>query len=331
MDDFRDYRVYDNQYEQLIPDEHSLQKRKIIHTRLLKLPLFGGKRFYEKIGAELLESGEFQESLIPLKRATIINPHGSKAWVDLATAFLNLEKENEAFSSIEKALCISPSAPRLHNFVIKVFDERNRLGDLGFFYQEVEKVLTDKKSIPVLYYESAETLVSCNKYSQAFEMYQKAIEADSMKSDYHYQYGMALYHEGVFEEAIVQFEHVMRLDPTNKLACNNIAYFHYCVGRVEKAREKYEDIIEKGFDMYATYSNFIVVLSHLEEDEEVIEKYKALFMPHIQSDGHLLRMIYKEALRITEVLLQKDDIDEETREFNTKKLQGTNLILSLLN
>jgi len=41
-------------------------------------------------------------------------------------------------------------------------------------------------------------------------------------------------------------------------------------------------------------------------------------------------MIYKEAVRVTEALLQKDDIDEETREFNVKKLKGTNLILPLL-
>ena len=313
------------------PETSLRHKRKILQTRILKLSKFESESLYGQIGTELLESGKLQESLIFLKRATIVQPHGTVAWIDLATALFKLEKENEAFLYIKKALCLTHAAYSLHNFVIKTLEERDRLEDLENFYEETAKALTDAKSISVLYFNSAENLVGSKNYPLAIKMYKKAIEADSTKSGYHYQYAKALYHEGIFEEAIVAFENVMKLYPTDKLACNNVAYLNYCVGRVEKAREKYEKIIEKGFEIYATYSNFILVLSHLGEDEEVIEKYKALFMPYIQSHGDLLRMIYKEAVRVTEALLQRDDIDEETREFNIKKLKGTNLIFPLLN
>ncbi len=331
MNKRKDLGTYYDLYHRFRNEAASSRKKKVLQTRILKLSLRKSELEYGRTGVELLESGKLQESLIPLKRATIVRPGVPQTWINLVTALIKLEKENEGLMLIKKTLCLFPGAESLHDFVIEIFEKRHRLEDLENFYEEVAKALADKKSIPDLYYEIAENLVSRKKYPQALGMYKKAVEADSTQYYYYYSYAMALYHEGLFEEAIVQFEHVMRLEPTNELAINNIAYFHYCVGRVEKAREKYEEIIEKGFQIYATYSNFIVVLSHLGEDEEVIEKNTALFMPYIQSHGGVLRMIYKEAVRITEVLLQRDDIDEKTREFNTKKLQGTNLILSLLN
>jgi len=74
-----------------------------------------------------------------------------------------------------------------------------------------------------------------------------------------------------------------------------------------------------------------LVLHHLDEDEKVINKYKDLLQPFLQSHSLVLPRLYNEELRITQMILQKDNIDEKTREFNTKKLKGINLVLSFFN
>ena len=147
----------------------------------------------------------------------------------------------------------------------------------------------------------------------------------------HYDYGVALYYEGYFEEALFHFEHARNLNPESNHALNNIAHLNYCLGRVQKAREEYEYIIENKLQTTLTYANFLLVMYHLDTDEEGIEQYKGTLEPYILSNGSMLSKLLKEQLKITQVLLEKVDLDEKTREFNQKKIESINLVLSFIN
>ena len=331
MDKKQDCEIYCQLEEQLDDRADLLPQRKILHTRILKLSLAKSKNSYGIMGRALFESGQLQHSLLPFKRATIINPEDPVARINLARTFLELGKENEAFSCVQKALCFSPNAYQLHNFIIRIFEEQGRLGTLGSFYKEAASMLADRDSVPALYSISAVILVSFKKYPQAFEMYEKAVEADPINPGHHYEYAMLLYQEGLFEEAIVQFEHVKRLNPRNKAAFNNIAHIHYCLGRIEKACEEFEHILGNRLESAGTYSNYILVLYHLDKGEEVISRYRDLLQPQLRKNGPMLKGMYREALRITQAILERHDIDEEMREFNAKKIKGLNLVLSFLN
>ena len=318
------YEIYSGLARQLRYDDDRLSQRKMLHTRMFKLSATKSHYSSAEIGRVLFESEQFQKSLVQLKRATIIDSKDSDTQVSLAEAFLKLDKENEAFSYLKKALCLSPGSYCAHSVVIRRFQEQKRLGDIESFYQEIANTLTDMKSLADLYFGSAESLVGLNQYSKAFE-------AHPMRSRHHYSYAVALYHEGFFEEAIVQFEHASEKDPRDKLSMNNIAHLHYCLGRLQTAFEEFEYIIANGLESDGTYSNFILVLYHLDKDEEVINRYRDLLQQNLGGNGPMLQLMYKESLRITRVLLDRDNIDEETREFNLKKIRGLNLVLSFLN
>jgi len=73
------------------------------------------------------------------------------------------------------------------------------------------------------------------------------------------------------------------------------------------------------------------VLLHLDQDEEVITQYKDLLQLDINIYRGELRNRYNEELRVTQVVLQKEDLDEKTKDFNAKKLKGINTLLSFLN
>ena len=320
-------------YETLVGQASQIHIKQVLHTRILKLSSAESPTSYEKIGLELGKSKQFGKSLTLLKRATIIDPDSTRAHLKIIKTFFSLKKENEAFSSMERALCLSPTNYSLHSFIIRTFQERDKLKDLEPFYQEVADMITDKKLLPSLFYQCAQALVGINQYSHSLFGYKKAIETCIVEEPgylHHFQYAGALYYEGFLEEALIHSVHAWRLNPYKNLAKNNIAFLNYCLGRVQKALEEFEFIIDNGLEIYATYSNFLVVLYHLDKDEETINKYKGLLQPYIQPHYQELSEIYNEELRQTDVRLQ-GEIDEETREFYLKKLKGLNFVVSHIN
>ena len=307
-------------------------ERKVYQTRMLKLCPNQYSSVYGQLRMALLDLGQSQKAIIYIKKAISIRPQRSEITLSLAKALWNLQKDNECFSCLKEALSFSPTSWDLHSFLIKTLEQQDKFEEIESFYQDIVNQLTDPKDLPLFYYESALVLEHYNKYSHALRSFKKVIESGIQQDHYfHYQYAMALHHEGEFEEAIVQFEHTWRLSPDDKLARNQIAYLHYCLGRVKKALEGLEKIVENGLGMYATYSHFLLILYHLDEDEKVIDKYKSLVKPYIRTDSLKLRNLYKEEVRLTERILDRNDIDEETRRFNEKKLEGLEMALSLIN
>lgn len=144
-----DERIYYEVDSQSSNELNRLPQRKVLHSRILKL---SGQNQYKVMGIALFESGQVQASLIPLKRATVIRPQDVEAQIHLAQAFIKLEKENEAFLCLQKALCSSPNNFQLHAAVIRTLYGQGKLEKLGGFYEETAKMLIDKRFLPGLYY-----------------------------------------------------------------------------------------------------------------------------------------------------------------------------------
>ncbi len=216
-----DLRKYHELESRIETDFH---QRKVLRTRIIKFSFIKIEETYLHIGEELFYSGKYQKSITPLKRATIISPRETDAQILHAKAFFELQKENEAYSSIKTALSLSPQDDQVHQFLIETLEEQHRLEDLESFSKEIANMIKDPEEIPLFYFETAEALKRCGKHPQAFLNYEKAFESDSMKDYHHYSYGLALHHQGLFEEAIVQFEQTRKLNPSNKLAFNGIAH-----------------------------------------------------------------------------------------------------------
>jgi len=328
MDKNTDLKIYSDLDRRLRYQAPSPQKTKLLHSRILKLSQTEADVSYKMIGEVLHSSDEFQRSLFPLKRATIINPKNIIAQICLADSLLKLGKEDKCFFTIQKALSISPRESALHSLIIKILKGQNRLHDLSSFYQETAGIMKDEKSVLNLYLRSAEILENLKMVPQALEQYKKASEANAMRSQHYVQYANALIRQGLLEEAIVQFEHILKLDPTNELAINNIASLHYELGRVEKAFEVLEYIMKNGLQTNMTYLNLLLVLECLEKDEEVIKKYKDRAQHYIQRNREEIQLQYKIELMRAEKKLESD-IDEKTRELYTKKLKTLNMMSSL--
>ncbi len=332
MDKEIDDQLYYDSYREFNSEVSLSPQRRVILTRILKLDASRPDFAYHVNGEELRGLGQFQKSIIAFKRATIIDPENYAAQENLTNTLFKLEKEDEAFYSIKKALSLDPASHRLHRFLIETLGNKHRLEDLESFLKEILDMTTDPKSIPIFYYASAQALFSYQKYPQALVMYKKAIENYlSMGYGEYIRYGITFYHKGLFEEAIIQFEHTLESVPNDKVALNHIAHVNYCLGKVEKAREEFEFIIDNGLETHVTYSHFLLVLYHLGEDEEIINQYKNRLEPSVFPCGIRVSGMYHDLLKVTQKALERDDVDENMKEFHRKKQEGINLVMSFLN
>mgnify|MGYP003577650110 CR=1 FL=1 len=325
MDKNKDLKIYSDLDRRLRFQDSSPEEIKLVHSRILKFSKTRVDVSYTIIGKLLHGSGEFQKSLLPLKKATIINPENAIAQICLANSFLNLRKEDKCFFTIKKALSVSPRESPLHSLILKILKDRNQFQDLSVFYQETASMMKNKRNIIDLYFRSAEILENIKMVPQALEQYKKANETNAMRFDHYVQYGNVLVRHGLCEEAIVQFEHVLKLNPMNELAMNNIASLHYELGRIEKAFEVLEEIIKNCLQTNMTYLNLLLVLECLNKDEEVIKKYKDRAQHYIQRNREEMQLQYKVELMRTEGKLESG-IDEKAREFYVKKLKALNVI-----
>jgi len=316
-------------YQTQFLQDDSIDKIRVLLTRSLKTSSHTREKPYQALAKLFLDSNQHPKSIIPLRKATIVDPETWDAWQDLVKALLLIGKEKQAFFYLQKALIIHPNVYNLHLILIDTLDKQNKLEELDCFYQRITEVLPSKRLGGQLYFAAAETLLSLNKIPQALSNYRKAVELNPERHSYTFKYGLALYHEGFIQEAIEQFEHAYRIDQNDKIAINNIAFLNYSLGRVSNAIARFWSILDNNLEIHTTYSNLIVVLHHIQASEEEITPVRNMFQPFITSHGFLLRKLYNEELRLTELKLHSK-IDEETREFNTQKLQSLNYILSLL-
>jgi len=143
---------------------------------------------------------------------------------------------------------------------------------------------------------------------------------------------MALYHERLLKEALIQFEHCHQIDPKDKNSINNIAFINYSLGNVHISLENFEYILNNNLETHFTYSNLIVIHFHLhgkDNDNEEINRHKLSLKPFLISHGPQLRKMYKTELEFAELELQNDP-DEPTRKFVAQKIKSLNFILSVI-
>ncbi len=334
MDKHTDLRIYDTLSDHPSVKNDVLRRRKVLQSRILKLSP-DDHLSYGKLGKMLASWGHTQQSIFPLRKAIIISPYKFKTKLVLLDALLKLKKYDEFFSLIKEDISFTCGDQEFHVLLIKTLQKLRRLHEIETIYQEIANMIKNPDSVSFLYFTSAEILTHWNHFAPAIANYKKAFEINTdplLPDKYYSKYGLVLLREGCLEEALIQFEHVLKIFPNNRLSLNNIAYCHYCLGKVKKALEEYEYIIKNKLQGFGTYSGMILVLLHLGKDEKAIEKYNKQLQTiqcYLEERNSRLE-IYKSELKKTEVLLQRSDIDKKTREFNEKKQRGLNKVLALL-
>jgi tetratricopeptide (TPR) repeat protein len=119
-------------------------------------------------------------------------------------------------------------------------------------------------------------------YPEAERMFRKAISLNWSNPQPHIQLGLALEHQGKFDEAIKQFQRVLGIDPKSAKAYNNIG--EAWVGKAEltkappdKAVAAYRRAIEVDPSYSRSYNNLgLVLYNHGNVDEAIVHYGEAI-------------------------------------------------------
>ena len=309
--------------------QNLMKRNKVLLSRSIKLSSDRTREAYRTWGNLYADFNDHPKSLVKLKRALAIKPNSSRIIQEVADVLNILKRHEEALVHHKKALELTTDRISVHSQFLKTIQLLEKFEDFESYYEEFLNHHPAQRTNSNFYYAKAEALVGLQKHDLSLKNYKKALEINPDDFNTAFQYGMALYHEGFMKEALQAFERVVVLEPTNKHAYNNVAFLNYNLGHIHEAIAALEYIVENDLEIYATYSNLILMNYHVHQNQEAIMHFYEKLKAYIASDYDILKQIYNEDLRLTELKLT-EDLDEETKDFNLKKLSGLKLVISLI-
>jgi tetratricopeptide (TPR) repeat protein len=149
---------------------------------------------------ELINQNKLKEAMHHCEIGLSLNPANHMMLVSMAWAYYLLDEKNKAIDTLRRAIKVHPEYFRAYN-------------DLFVFLRQADKA------------------------EEGLKEYQKATELDCNKDSWelHYYFGKALASEGYFDEAISQYNQVLRIHPRNDVAHDYLALLLLRQGKIDDA------------------------------------------------------------------------------------------------
>ncbi|KAL5484578.1 hypothetical protein EMCRGX_G021103 [Ephydatia muelleri] len=178
-------------------------------------------------------------------------------------------------ASGRKALQQAVIATMLYTLVVmsvKTVD-RNKdwESDLTLFESGV-KVIPENVKIRNNY---AMELKSAGRLDEARLQYQRSLELDPDYGEIYFNYGNLLYDTGNLSEAAIYFERAIKFPYMYAKTLNNLATIYYRQGRYKEAESRFRESLQLATDQATTYNNLASLLGELKrfsESEEMFRK-----------------------------------------------------------
>jgi tetratricopeptide (TPR) repeat protein len=227
----------------------------------------------------------------------LVGLHDSSALVNLAKAYFNLKRYEEALAALEQAIRLDPNLARAYNGKGIALGNLKRYEEaLAAYEQAIRLDPTD----PLAYYNKGIALHNLKRYEEALAALEQAIRLDPNLARAYNGKGTALGNLKRYEEALAAYEQVIRLDPTNTDAYTNKGAALGDLKRYEEALAALEQAIRLDPNYTLAYYNKGTALGNLKRYEEALAAYEqAIRLDPTNTDAYtgkeeLLRMLGRE-------------------------------------
>jgi tetratricopeptide (TPR) repeat protein len=208
------------------------------------------------------------------KRALDIQPD-SEVYNNLAHAYANTGKLEDARQILTKSIEFEPQNPRAYTFLANV---NYLLEDYESMENACQKALEYETDNPVLYYLAARAKIGLNKETEAIEYLDKAI---ALKEDYLDAYLLRanlLIKTTDKKEALPDIDRILTLDPTHEEAALMKANLMMSEGNKEEAEESIKGVIAANPFNRSAY----LQLGEMYQDDKDYEKAIAVYNDAIE-------------------------------------------------
>ncbi len=186
----------------------------------------------------LMSMGETDRSRQELSAILAANPKSSDARYQLAILDFSQRKFKEAEGNFD----ILDKAGDARGF-LGLVNTRSALGDYDGAIQMVQAQLAQKPDRLDYRRLLAETEVRAKKYDSAISEYQSLIQKDPSEVNY-IRLGEIERDAGKLEEGIASFQKAKQLKPADPFPVLEIAVLYDAVGRADEARKGYEEVLK---------------------------------------------------------------------------------------
>jgi protein O-mannosyl-transferase len=167
---------------------------------------------HSNLAGELLKRNNVKEAMRHCQAALLVDTANYNALVRIAWAYNLLDEKNKAIDALRLAIKVHPEYVRAYN-------------DLYVFLLQAGKVG-----------EAAEALKECRK----------AVELNFNKDNLeaHYNFGNTLATHGYYDEAVIQYNQALRIQPQNAFVHNNLGMVLLRQGKIDDALNHFREAVK---------------------------------------------------------------------------------------
>lgn len=169
------------------------------------------------------------------------------------------------------------------------------------------------------YFNQSKYFVGAEKFEDALNSINKAIETDKMNIEFYIQKGIILANLDSFDLAIIEFGNALKLDKKNGEAYFHIGNIKVMQNLMNEGIENYNKAIAYGYDDAQIYFNLALMYEELDNDELALRNYsKVIIKDPLRVDARVRKAQifiqnekYPEALEtLNELILADPDLFE---------------------
>ncbi len=154
------------------------------------------------------------------------------------------------------------------------FEKEGRTSDA---FDQLMTALRNHPADPDVQFSGASELIAMGKVAEGIAHYNEVIRLNPSDARAHNNLGVLLENQGKFDEALAQYREAIRVAPDFSLAWNNLGSLLGRAGRYEEAIANFEKAIESDPEHEDYQYNLAVQLANAGRTDEAIERYtKAL-------------------------------------------------------
>jgi Tfp pilus assembly protein PilF len=141
---------------------------------------------------------------------------------------------------------------------------------------------------------------------EAIIEFEEAIRLDPDHADAHLKLGTAYHKQGKLEEAIAAYKKVVELDPDSATAHSNLGLAYYDQGRLDEAIAAYKKAVELDPDSATAHSNLGLAYAHQGQLDEAVAEYKEAIRldPNYPAAHHNLGLAHASQGRLDEAIAE---------------------------
>ena len=238
------------------------------------------KADYLRRGEAFLKEKKFQEATIEFRNAIQIDDRLAPAYWGLAQAYEGLQRGNEAFDALRKAVELDPNnlaaRVRLGTYYILVYDRQKKEDFLNEAERLAGEVLAKEQNNIEAHVLLANVLTLRGKHQEALAKLQRAIEIDPNRIESHISLAQFYQRTGDAPKAEEAFRRALSINDNSSLAHVEYARFLVLQKRAEQAEAEFRRAVEVdpgNRDVRLILASFYLVNKQHDKAEEA---YKAL-------------------------------------------------------